>query len=161
MREYDNRKSFKTFWHRHKHQLLGLLILAGIVCIGWIGYRETHPKTPSYEEVLGIDTEAFDYEVTVEGFDGEMFIYSVYFDHDVTQGDTEKMNSRIEALYEDCGEDDYYGYIMVGDPDGSKCDIMLDLGNADDERMIGGILYALDGMDGIERVIINEGAGEY
>lgn len=55
VREFDNRKSMKTFWHRHKHHLLGLIVLAVVIIVGVIGYRETHPKEQAYREVLGIE----------------------------------------------------------------------------------------------------------
>lgn len=158
VKEFDNRKSLKTFWHRHGHQIIGLVVLAVVIIIGIIGYRETHPKAPTYNEMLGIDDMHLSYKVDTKGFDGEMFIYSVYFKKDVTRSDTDELNSRISKLTEDYTEDNYYGYITLLEPDGKKAEIMLDLGNADDDRMIKEILEALDGMKGIKKVVINEEA---
>ena len=87
-----------------------------------------------------------------------MFSYSIYFGHDITQADTDELDRRIGTLYDDYAEDNYYGDITVCEPDGNMAEIILDLGNADDERMVNKIIYALDGMDGIEKVVINEGA---
>lgn len=158
MKEFDNRRSFKTFMHRHGHQFIGILLLAAILGVGYIGYRESHPQAPSNEGTFGIRTEGHDFEVTVDGFDGEMFSYSIYFGHDITQADTDELDRRIGTLYDDYAEDNYYGDITVCEPDGNMAEIILDLGNADDERMVNKIIYALDGMDGIEKVVINEGA---
>ena len=55
VREFDNRKSLKTFWRRHGHQVIGLVILAVVIIIWVIGYRETHPKEQACNEVYGIE----------------------------------------------------------------------------------------------------------
>ena len=156
--ERDDRRSLKTYLHRHGHQLAGLIILAAVIFLGFIGYRETHPKAPDYREMLGIDGMKLSYKVSVEGFDGEMFIYSVYFKKELTQEKKDEFYSRIDALIAESFENTYCGDIMVTEDGDKKMSIILDLGNAEDGRMIKGILEALNGMDGIKKVVINEGS---
>lgn len=170
MREFDNRKSLKTFWHRHGHQLAGLIVLAGVLTIGYIGYRESHPKAvsvddinsemPTYEETLGIDKLKLSYDIKVDGFDGEMFLYSIYFENPPTDEDISAVEECMDKLPQD-DENTYHGDVMVFADEPDKVTVMLDLGNADDEQYITEIPKALDGMKGIKKVVINEGAGEY
>ncbi|MCR5022490.1 hypothetical protein [Ruminococcus sp.] len=189
-REYDRRKSFKTFMHRHGHQFAGLLVLAGFITVGYIGYRESHPKEigvdeinletsesnsdtpayeempegdptmPTYEETLGIDKLKLSYDIKVDGFDGEMFLYSVYFENPPTDEDISAVEECMDKLPQD-DENTYHGDVMVFADEPDKVTVMLDLGNADDEQYITEIPKALDGMKGIKKVVINEGAGEY
>jgi hypothetical protein len=173
-REYDNRKSFKTFMHRHGHQFAGLLVLAGFITVGYIGYRESHPKmpdvddintemlesnleSPTYEEMLGFDKLKLSYDIKVDGFDGEMFLYSIYFENSPTDEDIRAVEDCMDILPQD-DENTYHGDVMVFSDEPDKVTVMLDLGNADDERYITDIPKALDGIDGIEKVVVNEDA---
>lgn len=156
-KEYDRRKSFGTFMHRHGHQFVGLLVLAGFLTVGYIGYRESHPKVPTYEEILGVDKLKLSYDISAEGFDGEMFLYSVYFDHDPADEDVRAVEECMESFPQN-DENTYHGDVMVFSDDPDKVTVMLDLGNAYDSDYITDIPIALDAVDGIKKVIINEGA---
>lgn len=158
----DRKKSLRIFFRRYGDKLIGVLILAAVIAIGCIGYRETHPKPVSMEEMLGIDKLGLSYDVRVDGFDGESFVYSIYFDRSVTDRDIEETDMRLLALSQQNSEEEYHGYISPAYPGGDNMlYFMLDLGNADDDEFIGAILSTLDGMEGISEVVINEGVDEY
>lgn len=171
---YQRKKGLKDFWRRHKHQVFGCFLLAGILAIWYIGWRQAHPKEVVAEEAvtekadmgayMGFDKLGLGYDVSMDGIDGEMFDYSVYFDHEVTQADRDAVSAEIDKLYENYDEDAYYGDISLWQDesfDKEKVVVVLDLGNADDGSMITDILEAIDRVDGVSRVVINEGADEY
>ena len=165
----ERKKVLRRFFRRHGHQLVGIAVLAGVIAIGYIGYRETHPKPIpmddepwTMEELLGIDGLDLSCDVRVDGFDGESFIYSIYFDRNVTEEDIAEAETRLEPLWSQNSEEEYYGYISEVSKDADNMlSVMLDLGNADSDRFIGDILCALDDMEGISEIVINEGMDEF
>lgn len=164
----DQKKSLRIFFRRYGDKLVGVLILAAVIAIGCIGYRETHPRFEpmeeewTMEEMLGIDGLDLSCKVRVDGFDGESFVYSIYFDRDVTEEDIAEAEARLEPLLSRNSEEEYHGYISeVYKNADNMLLVMLDLGNAEDDSFIAEILIALDGMEGISEVVINEGMDEY
>lgn len=161
------KKALRIFFRRYGDKFIGALVLLVVVAVGWIGYRQTHPKpmeTEVYdmEEMLGIDKLGLSCEVRVDGFDGESFVYSIYFDRNVTDEDIKAAEARLAALDEQNSEEEYHGYISeVSKQKDDMLFLMLDLGNAEDDRFIGEILCALDGMEGLSEIVINEGIDGY
>jgi hypothetical protein len=115
-----------------------------------------------FEEILGIDQLDLYFDTSVEGFDGECFSYSVYFDSSTA----EEMLADVEAAMEDAvdafgGEDHYIGYISASVED-DKVFIYHDLGGVepeDNNAAIHTVLKALNDVKGIKNVVINEGSG--
>lgn len=115
---------------------------------------------PNWDEAVGITKLALNYTAHAEGLDGECFTYSVYFT-DGTAGE-EKANAVTNAInafdFNLTRKDDYLGYRSVSAHD-NKVLIYLDLGNTDpqnENKIIHGILLALNSVKGIKEVIVNE-----
>ena len=170
------KEEFGLWYRRHKHQVAGVVLLAVLVTVGVLGYRSTHPGMRassdgggSYEDYLEEQNAHYNslglsYEVSFEGLDGEMFTYSLYFDPKPGEEETARIVDDIfDRISEKQGQDDsaYYGDIFPYTTDDGYIMIVLDLGNADDDRMVEGILHAMDGTEGLTQVVINEGAAEY
>ncbi|MDE6781717.1 MAG: hypothetical protein K2J40_09700 [Ruminococcus sp.] len=112
-----------------------------------------------WDEFLGLTQLDLNYTAHAEGIEGECFDYNVYF----TDGtaDNEKSDAVSNAIrnfdFKLTG-DGYAGYLNVLSED-DKVLIYLDLGNVEpknENKVIHGILLALNSVQGIKKVIINE-----
>ncbi|MCM1316213.1 MAG: hypothetical protein NC040_08220 [Muribaculaceae bacterium] len=112
-----------------------------------------------WDEFLGLTQLDLNYTVHAEGIEGECFDYTVYF----TDGtaDKEKADAVSNAIRDfdfKLTDNDYAGYLNVSS-ENDKILIYLDLGNVEpknENKIIHGILLALDSVQGIKKVIINE-----
>lgn len=111
------------------------------------------------ESMMGLDQLELYYEVNMAGIDGENFYYSVYFIDNPTDEkfeETKKAIAEFLMIYDE--KDVYLGYMDVS-KENDKISIYLDLGNTKPEYQntaINGILEALNNVQGIRSVIINE-----
>ena len=111
------------------------------------------------DEVLGLTQLDLNYTAHAEGIEGECFNYNVYF----TDGtaNKEKVDTVINAVHDfyfKLTDNDYTGYLDVSS-ENDKVSIYLDLGNVEpknENKVIHGILLALNSVQGIKKVIINE-----
>ena len=112
-----------------------------------------------FDSILGIDQLDLNYEAHVAGFDGESFLYSVYFDGGVTDEKAEEIQQVMSDYSSQNGdEENYMGYIDVYKGE-DQIMIYLDLGGVSEENCnmaVTGILKALNSVAGIKSVIINE-----
>ena len=112
-----------------------------------------------FDSILGIDQLDLNYEAHVAGFDGESFLYSVYFDDGVTDEKAEEIQQVMSGYSSQNGdEENYMGYIDVYKGE-DQIMIYLDLGGVSEENCnmaVTGILKALNSVAGIKSVIINE-----
>ena len=96
------------------------------------------------------------------GIDGECFNYNIYFKDMLNDEKVEEIKDVIEKFknqYND-NDDSYIGYIDVS-KDGNRVNIYLDLGNVSpnyENISIQGILKAINNVEGIKQVLINEDA---
>ena len=112
-----------------------------------------------FDSIFGIDQLDLNYEAHVAGFDGESFLYSVYFDDGVTDEKTEEIQQVMSDYSSQNGdEENYMGYIDVYKGEDQMM-IYLDLGGVSEENSnvaVTGVLKALNSVSGIKSVIINE-----
>lgn len=112
-----------------------------------------------FDSILGIDQFDLNYEAHVAGFDGESFLYSVYFDGGVTDEKAEEIQQVMSGYSSQNGdEENYMGYIDIYKGE-DQIMIYLDLGGVSEENCnmaVTGILKALNSVAGIKSVIINE-----
>lgn len=112
-----------------------------------------------FDSILGIDQLDLNYEAHVAGFDGESFLYSVYFDGGVTDEKAEEIQQVMADYSSQNGdEENYMGYIDVYKGEDQMM-IYLDLGGVSEENSnmaVTGILKVLNNVAGIKSVIINE-----
>ena len=112
-----------------------------------------------FDSTFGIDQLDLNYEAHVAGFDGESFLYSVYFDGGVTDEKAEEIQQVMSDYSSQNGaEENYMGYIDVYKGEDQMM-IYLDLGGVSEENSnvaVTGILKALNSVAGIKSVIINE-----
>lgn len=112
-----------------------------------------------FDSIFGIDQLDLNYEAHVAGFDGESFLYSVYFDGGVTDEKAEEIQQVMSDYSSQNGdEENYMGYIDVY-KDEDQMMIYLDLGGVSEENSnvaVTGVLKALNSVSGIKSVIINE-----
>ena len=112
-----------------------------------------------FDSILGIDQLDLNYEAHVAGFDGESFLYSVYFDGGVTDEKAEEIQQVMSGYSSQNGdEENYMGYIDIYKGE-DQIMIYLDLGGVSEENCnmaVTGILKALNSVAGIKSVIINE-----
>ncbi len=112
-----------------------------------------------FDSILGIDQLDLNYEAHVAGFDGESFLYSVYFDSGVTDEKAEEIQQVMADYSSQNGdEENYMGYIDIYRGE-DQIMIYLDLGGVSEENSnlaVTGILKALNSVAGIKSVIINE-----
>lgn len=112
-----------------------------------------------FDSILGIDQLDLNYEAHVAGFDGESFLYSVYFDGGVTDEKAEEIQQVMQGYSSQNGdEENYMGYIDIYKGE-DQIMIYLDLGGVSEENSnmaVTGILNALNSVSGIKSVIINE-----
>ncbi len=113
-----------------------------------------------FDSILGIDQLDLNYEAHVAEFDGESFLYSVYFDGGVTDEKAEEIQQVMSGYSSQNGdEENYMGYIDIYKGE-DQIMIYLDLGGVSEENSnmaVTGILNALNSVSGIKSVIINEG----
>jgi len=108
--------------------------------------------------MMGFEELGLYFEVHLMGLDGECFMYSVYFDEELTEEKFEEMKEAIRNFVKSYDEEIYLGYIDVSREDG-KGSIYLDLGNVEapnENIALKGILKALNNVSGIKKVMINE-----
>ena len=113
-----------------------------------------------WDDALGLTNLELNYAAHVDGFDGECFDYSVYFTDDTADKEkADAVRNAIQSFDFNVTGDDYIGYISISS-DNNKVSIYLDLGNVqpqNENKIIQGILLALNSVQGIKKVIINEG----
>lgn len=113
----------------------------------------------NWDEALGLTKLPLQYPAHARGIDGENFIYSVYFtDGTADEEKAESVRQAINAYDFQLVGDDYIGYLDISAND-SNVSIFLDLGNTEpqnENRIIHGILLALNSVSGIKEVILNE-----
>ena len=112
-----------------------------------------------FDSIFGIEQLDLNYEAHVAGFDGESFLYSVYFDGGVTDEKAEEIQQVMSDYSSQNGdEENYMGYIDVYKGEDQMM-IYLDLGGVSEENSnvaVTGVLKALNSVSGIKSVIINE-----
>lgn len=112
-----------------------------------------------WDEILGLTGLALNYTAHAEGMEGECFLYSVYFtDGTANEEQADAVRNAIQAFDFKLTDDDYIGYLDISATD-NKIQIYLDLGNVapqNENKIIHGILLALNSVQGIEKVIVNE-----
>ena len=112
-----------------------------------------------FDSIVGIEQLDLNYEAHVAGFDGESFLYSVYFDGGVTDEKAEEIQQVMSDYSSQNGdEENYMGYIDIYKGE-DQIMIYLDLGGVSEENCnmaVTGILKALNSVAGIKSVIINE-----
>ena len=112
-----------------------------------------------FDSIFGIEQLDLNYEAHVAEFDGESFLYSVYFDGGVTDEKVEEIQQVMADYSSQNGdEENYMGYIDVYKGE-DQIMIYLDLGGVSEENCnmaVTGILKALNSVAGIKSVIINE-----
>jgi hypothetical protein len=113
-----------------------------------------------FDSMMGFDKLGLYYEVHIAGIDGECFSYGIYFDNGITDEKFNETNKAIDEFIKQYKDKDIYlGYINVSKTD-DKVEIYLDLGGVDSKYQntaINGVLKALNNVQGIKTVIINEG----
>jgi hypothetical protein len=111
------------------------------------------------DSMMGFDKPELYYEAHMVGIDGETFSYSVYFEENPTDEKlTEAINAITEFLAPYNDKHIYLGYVDVSKEE-DKLRVYLDLGNVNPEYedvAIKGILKALNNVQGIKSVIVNE-----
>jgi len=111
------------------------------------------------DDVLGITRLGLSYPTHTEGIEGECFNYSVYFtDDNAGEEKAATVRNVVESFDFGLKDDDYAGYLSIS-ADKDKVSIYLDLGNVqpgNENKVIHGILLALNNVQGIKSVIINE-----
>ena len=116
------------------------------------------------DAMLGLTTLPLSYPAHAEGLDGECFYYSVYFtDGTADEAKADAVCKAVEAYDFNTADDGYAGYLDISATDG-KVFIYLDLGNVepqDTNNVIHGILLALNNVDGIKNVVVNEGCSDF
>ena len=112
-----------------------------------------------FDSILGVDQLDLNYEAHVAGFDGESFLYSVYFDGGVTDEKAEEIQQVMSDYSSQNGdEENYMGYIDIYKGE-DQIMIYLDLGGVSEENSnvaVTGVLKALNSVSDIKSVIINE-----
>lgn len=115
-------------------------------------------------DFIGISKLQLNYPAYCEGLDGECFDYSVYFnDGIISQERVDAVGNAIEDFDFKLVGDDYTGYLDVSGSE-NKVLVYLDLGNTkpqNEEKIIHGILLALNSIEGIEKVVVNEGCSDW
>lgn len=113
-----------------------------------------------WDDALGLTNLDLSYNAHVDGFDGECFDYSVYFADDTAdETKADAVRNAVQSFDFNVTGDDYIGYLSISS-DNNKVSIYLDLGNVqpqNENKIIQGILLALNSVQGIKKVIINEG----
>ncbi|MDE6426982.1 MAG: hypothetical protein K2K89_12745 [Ruminococcus sp.] len=112
-----------------------------------------------WDEFLGLTQLDLNYTAHSEGIEGECFDYTVYFTDDTAdKNKVDTVRNAIQDFDFKLTDDDYTGYLNVSS-ENDKILIYLDLGNVkpnNENKIIQGILLALNSVQGIRKVIINE-----
>lgn len=113
-----------------------------------------------FDSMIGLEDLDLYYEAHLVGLDGECFIYSIYLENEISSEKFEEIKKAIEYFSEnfDYNGDDYPGYIDVSIRE-KNIVIFLDLGNVlpqNEDISIQGILKAINNVEGIKKVMINE-----
>lgn len=117
-----------------------------------------------WDNALGLTKLDLNYPAHAEGIEGECFNYSIYFTDGTANDD--KANDVTNAINDfdfKLTGDDYMGYLDVS-AESDKVSVYLDLGNVapqNENKIIHGILLALNSVKGIKNVIVNEGCGDF
>lgn len=119
---------------------------------------------PNYSEeelwdgVFEVDKLGLKYEAHFKGLDGENFYYTVEFDRPLPDDIEAQVCEQIEKKCGKTAEDNYYGYIDISRSKNSdsELDIYLDLGSSNDTKAITGILRALNEIEGVKSVLVND-----
>ena len=122
-------------------------------------YDDYEYDDESWDQILGIDKLSLNFPAHVDGFEGECFDYSVYFTETPGNEQVELIQNAIHDYDFKLTGDDYIGYVSVECKAGIVT-IYLDLGNTvpeNENKIIHGILLAMNDVPGIEKVILNEG----
>lgn len=121
--------------------------------------KQRNPKEYGLDQQLGIEQLTLNYPVHVQGLDGENFNFSVYFTDDkANEQKADAISNAVKAYDFKLTGDDYSGY-MSFTIENDKVSIYLDLGNVEPQngdKVIHGMLLALNSIEDIENVIINE-----
>jgi len=181
----NSNSSFSAFRRKQGPKIIGGLMAAGLIALGVIGYKtntisdiyarlapreDTASQAPDnnaeiykndpdalWKAALGINDLNLKYPVRIISIDGEMFDYSVEFNRDVTEEDKKNI---IAEITKKCGQqvdDNYYGdYFLLDGRNSRYLRIILDLGNSYTDKAVTGILRALNEIDGVSSVTINE-----
>ncbi len=110
------------------------------------------------DAMMGFDKLNLYYEVHMLGIDGENFLYSVYFEDELTEEKLRELSAAVSERLGGKSEDEYFGYLDIFGRDG-KAVVYLDIGGAEPEcgdRAIKGVLEGLNSVSGIRLVNINE-----
>ena len=113
----------------------------------------------NWDQFLGIDKLSLNFPAHAVGFEGECFNYSVYFTETPGKEQVELIEKAIHDFNFKLTGDDYIGYVNVGCEAGVVV-IYFDLGNTvpeNENKILHGILLAINDVPGIEKVIVNEG----
>ena len=113
-----------------------------------------------YDKFFGVDELSLYYKAHIAGLDGEMFIYDAQFDVTVSDATVRELD---EAITRKCGQpsdDNRYGEIFITKKTDSSIEIVLDLGNAYEDKAITGIFKALNELNGVRSVTVNGGLGD-
>ena len=113
-----------------------------------------------WDDALGLTKLDLSYTAHVDGFDGECFDYNIYFADDTAdETKADAVRNAVQSFDFNVTGDDYIGYLSISS-DNNKVSIYLDLGNVqpqNENKIIQGILLALNSVPEIKKVIINEG----
>ena len=98
------------------------------------------------------------YSVQLKGLDGESFLYGVYFNDTPGDEQVEQVKAALDAYEFQLVGDDYAGYMDVS-LSNNRVLLYVDLGGVapqNENSVIYGVLYALNEVEGIKKVLINE-----
>ena len=119
-------------------------------------YLAQYDDENTWDSYFGIKQLGLRYEAHIEALYGEMFTYDVEFDRTVTDDTMLQLKKQIEKKCGVHSADNNYGEYMMSKTDEMKLQIVLDLGNADSDKAVLGILKALDDIDGVVRAVVNK-----
>ena len=111
-----------------------------------------------FDDMIVINQLELEYEAHVVGFDGENFTYGIYFDDEISELHCENVKKAVYSLGDSDDEEseDYIGYIDISKKE-DKIFVFQDLGGSFDcEEKVHKLLNALNSVEGISKVLINE-----
>ena len=154
----ERKKELATFKRRYGHHFIGVLVLLCFIGIGYLGWRDMNPKEPSMEETMGFDSLDVSYDIKIDGLDGDKYYYNIYFDHNTSDKELEDVDRCVDAIEKLNCNGHYHGCLSKAtrNADDMAVMVMLNLWDAEDDSFINSFLLALDIVDGIEKVVINE-----
>lgn len=110
------------------------------------------------DTMIGLDRLNLYYEAHMLGIDGENFLYSVYFEDEVTEAKLRELQTAVTERLVSKSGDEYFGHLDIFSRDG-KAIVFLDIGGAEPEygeMAIKGVPEGLNSVAGIRLVNINE-----